>query len=70
MALLTEEYSDRILPFDAACAHVWGKLMALHPHNPGGKQITALALMFDLTVVTRNTGNVEKTGVRLLNPFV
>ncbi|MDA8112549.1 MAG: type II toxin-antitoxin system VapC family toxin [Nitrospiraceae bacterium] len=70
LAQLTEEYADRILAFDASCAHVWGKLMALDPNNPVDKQIASLALIFDLTVVTRDTGYFEKTGVRLLNPFI
>lgn len=70
LVLLTEEYADRILTFDASCAQIWGKLMAIDPNNPVDKQIAAIALIFDLTVVTRNTGDFEKTGVRLLNPFV
>lgn len=31
--------------------------------------IAATALVHDLTVVTRNTSDFERTGVRILNPF-
>ncbi len=33
------------------------------------KQIAAIALLHDLTVVTRNTADFRSTGVRLLSPF-
>jgi predicted nucleic acid-binding protein len=40
-----------------------------HPENALDKQIAATALIYDLTVVTRNHKDFSKTGVRLLNPF-
>ena len=40
-----------------------------HPENPLDKQIAATALIYDLTVVTRNTSHYEPTGVRVVNPF-
>jgi predicted nucleic acid-binding protein len=40
-----------------------------NPHNAIDKQIAAIALLHDLTVVTRNTGDFADCGVRLLNPF-
>ncbi|THB69288.1 MAG: VapC toxin family PIN domain ribonuclease, partial [Gammaproteobacteria bacterium] len=33
------------------------------------KQIAATALVYGLTVVTRNESDFRKTGVKLLNPF-
>ena len=33
------------------------------------KQIAATALIYDLTVVTRNQDDFIATGVRVLNPF-
>jgi predicted nucleic acid-binding protein len=33
------------------------------------KQIAAIALLHDLTVVTRHTDDFASTGARLLNPF-
>lgn len=63
------EFSDRILDFDLDCAQVWGKLMSPHPQHPIDKQIAAIALIYDLTVVTRNTDDFVLSGVRSLNPF-
>jgi len=66
---VTKDYADSILPFDEETAHVWGRLRVPHPENPLDKQIAATALIYDLTVVTRNTAHYEPTGVRVLNPF-
>lgn len=63
------DFSDRILGFDLECAQVWGKLMSPHPQHPIDKQIAAIALIYDLTVVTRNTDDFVSSGVRRLNPF-
>jgi predicted nucleic acid-binding protein len=59
----------RILNFDLACAALWGRLMGPSDQNPIDKQIAAIALHYDLTVVTRNVTHFAGTGVRLLNPF-
>ncbi|AYH43134.1 type II toxin-antitoxin system VapC family toxin [Azoarcus sp. DN11] len=67
--LVIADYSDRILGFDLDCAQVWGKLMSPSPQHPVDKQIAAIALIYDLTVVTRNTEDFESTGVRNINPF-
>lgn len=67
---IATDYSDTILPFDAEAAHVWGRLRVPHRANPLDKQIAATALIYDLTVVTRNGDHYQPTGVRFLNPFV
>lgn len=67
---ITSGYAERLLGFDLDCAQVWGKLMSPNPQHPIDKQIAAIALIHDLTVVTRNTADFASTGVRLLNPFV
>ncbi len=66
---IVTDFFDRILDFDLECAQVWGKLMAPHPQHPIDKQIAAIALIYDLTVVTRNTDDFVSSGVRSLNPF-
>lgn len=66
---VTTGYADRILDFDLDCAQVWGKLMSPNPQHPIDKQIAAIALIHDLTVVTRNTPDFAATGEKLLNPF-
>jgi len=64
-----QNFAGRILSFDADCAHVWGRLMTPHPQHPIDKQIAAIALIHDLTVVTRNAADFAGTGVKSLNPF-
>ena len=64
-----QEYSDRVLPFDAEAAQVWGRLRVPSPAHELDKQIAATALIHDLTVVTRNVGDFEGSTVPLFNPF-
>jgi toxin FitB len=66
---LTVDFADAILPFDQDAAQIWGRLRVPHPENPLDKQIAATALIYDLTVVTRNTDHFAPTGVPILNPF-
>jgi predicted nucleic acid-binding protein len=66
---LQEEYAENILNFSADEAQVWGRLRVPHPENALDKQIAATALIYDLTLVTRNVRDFTPTGVRLLNPF-
>jgi predicted nucleic acid-binding protein len=67
-ALLTE-YRDHILDLNQDIAQLWGRLRVPHPENALDKQIAATALIYELTVVTRNHKDFNKTGVRVLNPF-
>ncbi|MGC3965096.1 MAG: type II toxin-antitoxin system VapC family toxin [Rhodocyclaceae bacterium] len=64
-----QDYSDRILDFDAESAQVWGRLMSPNNQHPIDKQIAAIALIHDLTVVTRNVADFDQTGVRIIDPF-
>jgi predicted nucleic acid-binding protein len=66
---LLTEYRDNILCLDQDTAQLWGRLRAPHPENALDKQIAATALVYDLTVVTRNHKDFTRTGVRVLNPF-
>ena len=62
-------YGSAVLPLDADAAQVWGRLRAPNPRHELHKQIAAIALVNDLTVVTRNTADFAGTGARLLDPF-
>lgn len=69
LADLLQDFSDRVLPFDADAAQTWGRLRVPNAQHEIDKQIAAIAWVHDLTVVTRNTSDFAGTGVRLLNPF-
>jgi toxin FitB len=69
-ATVLDAFALRILVFDVNCAQTLGRLMGRNDQNPVDKQIAAIALVYDLTVVTRDTNDFAETGVRLLNPFV
>ncbi len=66
---LLDEYEDFILNIDETVAQLWGHLRVPHPENALDKQIAATALIYDLTVVSRNLKDFKKTGVRVLDPF-
>lgn len=66
---LLNEYADRILAFDVECAQHWGRLMSPDPTHAVDKQIAAIALMYDMTVVTRNVDDFRSAQVRVQNPF-
>ncbi len=69
LTTLLDQFRENILAFEADAAQVWGRLRVPHPEHELDKQIAATALMNDLTVVTRNTSDFERTGVKLMNPF-
>ncbi|MCW1925504.1 type II toxin-antitoxin system VapC family toxin [Luteolibacter arcticus] len=65
----------RILNFNVSTAHVWGQLKASWEKSRIAvssldSQIAATASRHSLTVVTRNTADFERTGIRTLNPFL
>ena len=64
------DYADHMLDFTAVEAQVWGKLRAPQPQNAIDKQIAAIALVYGLTLVTRNVRDFRGTGVDILNPFL
>ena len=69
LVALLSEYQDHILDIDQDIAQLWGRLRVPHPENALDKQIAATALIYELTIVTRNDKDFIKTGVSVLNPF-
>lgn len=65
-----DQYRDNILAFETEAAQVWGRLRVPDPGHELDKQIAAIALVNDLILVTRNTGDFQGTGVKLVNPFL
>jgi toxin FitB len=66
---ILDNYAENILDFGQEEAQIWGRLRVPHPENALDKQIAATALVYDLTLVTRNIKDFVATGVTLLNPF-
>lgn len=69
MALIQSRLTDRILPVSAAVAERWGRNNVPDALPVIDGLLAATALEHDLTLVTRNVRDVQRSGVRLLNPF-
>lgn len=67
---LHSQFTDHILPFDADCAQLWGRLLVPDATNSIDKQIAATALIHGLTVLTGNVPHFSRCGVPALSPFV
>ena len=61
-------FADRILPFDADAARIWGGLTAQIGNTGADLLIAATALSRDWVVVTGDRA-FEATGVRVESPF-
>lgn len=68
LAGLTDDFADRILPVDRTVAEEWGRLSVPDPVPTVDGLLAATALVHGLTLVTRNTRDVARTGVPLLDP--
>lgn len=66
---LLNHFADHILPFDADCAQLWGRLRVPDATNPIDKQIGATAMIHGLTVVTRNVVHFRACAVPAHSPF-
>ena len=71
---LKERFKNRIIDFDLPVATTWGKIQALSESEGKGMpaidgQIAATGIYHDLVVVTRNTSDMEISGVSLFNPW-
>ncbi len=66
---LKTHYGERILPISTDIAEEWGRMNARQPLPVVDGLLAATAKVYALTLVTRNTVDVARTGVELLNPF-
>lgn len=62
-------FADRVLPVDTATARRRGELSASRSLSVIDTLIAATAIRRGLTLVTRNTRDVESTGVPLIDPW-
>ena len=69
LAQVVSAHTERMLPVDSSVAEVWGRLNAPDPVSVIDGLLAATAIVHDLTLATRNVGDVERTGVAYLNPF-
>ena len=71
---LFEKYRERILPIDIPVAEAWGHVMA-RSEGIGRKMapmdcfLAATALVWDLTLVTRNVGDFAGFGGKVFSPW-
>lgn len=66
---LATGYEDRILNVDRTVADAWGRMNATVTLPAIDSLLAATALVHGLTVVTRNTRDIGRTGVPCLDPF-
>ncbi len=62
-------FSGRILTVDSSVADTWGHISAIRPVPVVDALLAATAKVHNLTLVTRNTSDVEGLGVGVMNPF-
>jgi predicted nucleic acid-binding protein len=69
VATVKTTYAERVLPVTAAVAERWGRFSAARPLPPIDGLLAATALEHGLTLVTRDTRSLARTGVALLDPW-
>jgi toxin FitB len=62
-------YQDHIVDVDPAIAEEWGRLNVPDPLPVIDGLLAATARIRGLTLVTRNTADLARSGVPMLNPF-
>lgn len=66
---LLSSFGDRVLPIDAKVAQNWGRMNARQTFPVIDSLLAATAEAHGLVLVTRNLRDIERSGVRCLNPF-
>jgi predicted nucleic acid-binding protein len=67
---LVTGYDTRVLPVDQKVAEEWGRMNAVATLPAIDSLLAATARVHGLTLVTRNTRDIARTGVPCLNPFI
>lgn len=66
---LTEAHRDRIVGLDRSIAEEWGRLSVPDPVPVIDGLLAATAKVTGLTLATRNTADIARTGVSHVDPF-
>jgi predicted nucleic acid-binding protein len=66
---LQYDYVDRMLPVTTEVAEEWARITVPNPVPVIDGLIAATAKVHGMTLVTQNTADFSRTGVRLFNPF-
>jgi hypothetical protein len=68
-AQMRTRLSDRVLPIDEPIAEAWALLSIPDPLPFIDGLLAATARVHGLTLVTRNVGDVARTGISVIDPF-
>lgn len=68
-AQMRTRLSDRVLPIDEPVAEAWALLSVPDPLPFIDGLLAATARVHGLTLVTRNVGDVARTGISVIDPF-
>jgi len=72
--MLAEDFAGRILPFDSNAAEAYSRIAASRramgrPISEADARIAAITCSRGAALATRNTGDFEHCGIKVLNPW-
>jgi predicted nucleic acid-binding protein len=73
--MIDQDFAGRVLPFDSAAAKAYAAIAASRraagrPMAEADCQIAAIARTLGATVATRNVGDFEGCGIKVVNPWL
>lgn len=73
-AVFGEDFAQRVLTFDSSAARAFSKVAARRravgkPISHADAQIASIVQIHDATLATRNIGDFESCGIRVVNPW-
>ncbi|MCV0394231.1 MAG: type II toxin-antitoxin system VapC family toxin [Rhizobiaceae bacterium] len=69
LASIRRDNADRILPVTEEVATEWGRISAIRKRGDAYGLIAATALVYRMTVVTRNVADFAGAGVPVIDPW-
>lgn len=66
---VADQHGDRVIPIDRSIAEEWGRMNVPDPLPVVDGLLAATARVLGLTLATRNTADIERSGVSCTNPF-